>query len=243
MAEARDFHCYSHVFENLGNRTIPSDQAVRLVVQKPTYRGNRTNAFQVGCPNIPSVLFCCGFTMTTDTLPIHLAHLQSSKLSLKRPKSRLCVSSHGRHLTAWEQRSLSPPLHYVPTEIDILGRSCDVVKHGSECLDCQRISQIIANFTHENLAEREAEITNLPWRQTEKDNALARRRVGQRAWRAQKPVLCLNAVTDEDSHPLENEDESGRRLCEYWVSIFQARIEGPRHPPVRKFLAVCSESS
>ena len=35
MAEARDFHCYSHVFENLGNRTIPSDHAaVRLVIQK-----------------------------------------------------------------------------------------------------------------------------------------------------------------------------------------------------------------
>ena len=27
MAEARDFHCHSHVFENLGNRTIPSDRA------------------------------------------------------------------------------------------------------------------------------------------------------------------------------------------------------------------------
>ena len=36
-AEARDFHCYSHVFENLGNRTIPSDHtAVRLAIQKPT---------------------------------------------------------------------------------------------------------------------------------------------------------------------------------------------------------------
>ena len=33
MAEAQDFH--SHVFENLGNRTIPSDHAaVRLVIQK-----------------------------------------------------------------------------------------------------------------------------------------------------------------------------------------------------------------
>ena len=29
--------------------------------------------------------------------------------------------------------------------------------------------------------------------------------------------------------PLENEDESSRRLCEYWRSIFQARVEGPRH--------------
>ena len=36
MAEARDFHCYSHVVENLGKKTIPSDHgAVRLVIQKP----------------------------------------------------------------------------------------------------------------------------------------------------------------------------------------------------------------
>ena len=39
-----------------------------------------------------------------------------------------------------------------------------------ECLDFQRLSQIIANLTRENLAEREAEITNLPWTQT--DNVL-----------------------------------------------------------------------
>ena len=37
MAEARDFHCYSHVFENW---SIPSDQAaVRLVIQKTSNRG------------------------------------------------------------------------------------------------------------------------------------------------------------------------------------------------------------
>ena len=51
-----------------------------------------------------------------------------------------------------------------------------------------------------------------------------------------KPVLCLNAVTDEGGHPLENEDESGRRLCEYWGSIFQARVEGPRHHQYENFL-------
>ena len=39
MAEARDFHCYAHVFENLGSRTIPSDHAaVRLVIQVQTSR-------------------------------------------------------------------------------------------------------------------------------------------------------------------------------------------------------------
>ena len=44
-----------------------------------------------------------------------------------------------------------------------------------------------------------------------------------------KQVLCLSVVTDEEGHSLENEDESGRRLCEYRRSILQARIEGPRH--------------
>ena len=43
MAEARDFHCYSHVFENLGKKTILSDHAaVRFVIQKPTNRGHQS---------------------------------------------------------------------------------------------------------------------------------------------------------------------------------------------------------
>ena len=58
MAEARDFHCYTHVFENFGNRTIPSGHAaVRLVIQKPTNRGHLSKC-------IPSwmskhLVFCC----------------------------------------------------------------------------------------------------------------------------------------------------------------------------------------
>ena len=48
-AEARDFHCYSHVFENFGERSTPSDHAViRVVIQKTDYSG-----FRVGCPNSP----------------------------------------------------------------------------------------------------------------------------------------------------------------------------------------------
>ena len=42
-------------------------------------------------------------------------------------------------------------------------------------------------------------------------------------------MLSLGAVTNEEGHPLENEDESARRLCEYWGTIFQAREEGPSH--------------
>ena len=43
MAEARDFRCYSHVFEILVKENIPSDHAaVRLVIQKPTNRGHQS---------------------------------------------------------------------------------------------------------------------------------------------------------------------------------------------------------
>ena len=42
-------------------------------------------------------------------------------------------------------------------------------------------------------------------------------------------MLTLSAVTDEEDHPLENEDESGRRFCDYWRTIFQARQEGLRN--------------
>ena len=84
-----------------------------------------------------------------------------------------------------------------------------------ECVDFQRLSQIIANLTRENLAEREAEVPPFPWTQTERDVALARCRNDQRAWRNKKLVLTLSVVTDEERHPLENEDDPGRRLCQY----------------------------
>ena len=50
-----------------------------------------------------------------------------------------------------------------------------------------------------------------------------------------KPMLCLHAITDENGPPLENEDEPGRRLCDYWCTMFQARA-GPRHHPYEKIL-------
>ena len=37
-----------------------------------------------------------------------------------------------------------------------------------ECIDFQRLSQMIANLTRETFAERETEITKLPWTQTKK---------------------------------------------------------------------------
>ena len=82
-----------------------------------------------------------------------------------------------------------------------------------QTIDFRGLSQTLASLMRERIAERAAEICNLLWTRAEKDNALTKGRLGLRAWRSQKPVLCLHAVTDEDGHPLEDEDESGRRLC------------------------------
>ena len=49
-----------------------------------------------------------------------------------------------------------------------------------ECIDFQRLGKIFASFARENLEAREAEVSTLPWTQTEKDIALARCRNGQR---------------------------------------------------------------
>ena len=63
MAEARDFHCSSHVVENLGKKTIPSDHtAVRLVIQKPTYGGHPSKRSS-------------NFMTTTDSLLTRFVHL------------------------------------------------------------------------------------------------------------------------------------------------------------------------
>ena len=57
MAEARDFHYHSHVFESLVNWTIPSDHAaVRLVIPKPTTRGHQSKRFPSWMSKHP--IFC-----------------------------------------------------------------------------------------------------------------------------------------------------------------------------------------
>ena len=57
-AEARDFHCSSHLVENLGKKTIPSDHAaVRLVIQKPTSRGHQSKRIPSWMSKLPIFLF------------------------------------------------------------------------------------------------------------------------------------------------------------------------------------------
>ena len=52
---------------------------------------------------------------------------------------------------------------------------------------------------------------------------------------AYQETRAFNPVTDEEGHPLENEDESGRRLCEYWRTIFQARVDG-QHEEILRYI-------
>ena len=60
MAEARDFHCYSPVLENLGKRSIPSDHAaVRDVLQKPTTRSHQGKRIPSWMSKHP--VFCFNF--------------------------------------------------------------------------------------------------------------------------------------------------------------------------------------
>ena len=56
-----------------------------------------------------------------------------------------------------------------------------------ECVYLHGLSQIIASLTRERIEERQAAIHNFPRTQTEKDNALAKCRLGLRAWRTALP--------------------------------------------------------
>ena len=62
-----------------------------------------------------------------------------------------------------------------------------------ECIDFQRLSQIIASLTREKLEACEAEVSNFPWTQTEKDTALARCKSGQRVW-LPRNLYCLSVL-------------------------------------------------
>ena len=70
VAEARDFfHCFSHVSDNFGEQSIPSDHvAVRIVLQKPTNRCDHVK-------RIPSwmskhLVFCTDLKRISDGPPV-----------------------------------------------------------------------------------------------------------------------------------------------------------------------------
>ena len=235
MAEARYFHSYSHVFENLENRTIPSDHAaVRVVIQESTTRGHmskripsRMSKHSIFCSLLQQLDDDHRFTTDPFCALAEFVLRENVKKQTIRERSRKTPDTvSDRNLNRSYCFACLQKYTFWDTHAMLWGMEAYwrlLWSEFFECVDFQSLSQIIANLTRENRAEREAEITNLPATQTEKGTAVARCRIGQRAWRIKKPVLCLSAVTDEDGHPLENEDESGRRLCEYQGTIFQAR--------------------
>ena len=56
-------------------------------------------------------------------------------------------------------------------------------------------------------------------------------------------MLCLHAVTDDAERPLDDEDESGMRLCTYWCRIFESRPEDERHPAYETTLEFVQKAS
>ena len=229
IAEARDFHCSSHVVENLGKKTIPSDHAaVRLVIQKPTSRRHQSKhipSWMSKHPIFGSILqqlhddhrfspdpFCA--LAEFKVLQHKAKKITKRELSRQTPDcigAKLLFTSAA--LRAYRNRHLGTPMRCYEAWKPI--EDCFDTLY-FECIDFQRLSQIFASVTRENLQAREAEVSTLPWTQTEKNITLARCRSGQHAWRNKSLVLTLSAVTDEEGHPLESEDESGRRLCAYW---------------------------
>ena len=59
-----------------------------------------------------------------------------------------------------------------------------LIRFPLECVDFQRLSQNLFDPYSRRLVQREAEIRNLPWTETEKDNALTKCKHGLRAWHA-----------------------------------------------------------
>ena len=107
VAEVRVFHCNSHVFENLGNRTIPSDHAaVCMVIHKLPFRGQQGKSVPSCMSKHP--VFCSilkllydGHQYSADPFgalaePTRLAHSRSSKLFLKKAKKKQTVRELSR---------------------------------------------------------------------------------------------------------------------------------------------------
>ena len=218
---------------NLGKQTIPSDHAaVRLVIQKPTNRGHQSKripSWMSKRPIFGSILqrLHDDHRFSTDpfcALAEFKVLLHKAKKMTRRELSRQTPDCIGAKLLiacialrACRNRHLGT-----------LMRCCEAWKlvedcfdtSSFECIDFQRLSQIIASLTREMKTLKNVRLRSHTSLGRKQKKTLRRCRSGERAWRNKKPVLSLSAVTDEEGHPLENEDETGRRLCDYWGTIF-----------------------
>ena len=185
MAEARDFHCSSHVVENLGKKTIPSDHAaVRFVIQKPSKRGHQSKRIPSWMSKHPIFPYCSNFMTTTDSLMTRFVRWQNLKTFCIKPKkithrellkqTPACIGEK-LLLTSTALRA------YRNRHLGTLMRCCEAWKPiedcfdilSFECIDFQNSARFFACLTRENFQARETEVSTLPWTQTEKDIDLA----------------------------------------------------------------------
>ena len=208
------------------------------LIQTPTARGHQGNRIPSWMPKQPVFCYILKLLDEEHQYPADpCGALAAFKLILeKSKKGRLFANSHVRHLTAWE-----PSYWTASTALRAYrnNRSCDVARRGNLLGNASTQSPLNVP-TSAGSADHCCPHSGKPCRTGSRnrepplDTDRERQCYGKvQAWTSsmvrQEPMLCLHAVTDEDGHPLENEEESGRRLCDCWGTIFQVRAEGPKH--------------
>ena len=241
MTEARDFHCSTHVVENLGKKTIPSDHAeVRIVIHKPTNRGHESKRIPSWMSKHP--IFCSILQQLHDDHSFSpdpfcaqaefKVLLHKAKKMTKREPSRQALDYIGANLLITSTALRACRNRHLGT----IMRCCEAWKPFNDCfdtlsfdcIDFQRLSQIIASLTCENLEAREAEVSPLPWTQTEKDIALDRW-CGQRAWRNKKPVLTSVLLQMKRAIPWRMKMNLEQGLMNTGEPFSKHARKGPRH--------------
>ena len=130
------------MLENLGKRSIPSDQAaVRIVIQKPNVRGKRI-------PSWISKLFFALFLKrlhdATDTLPTHSARSQISKIFLKRPNSKTPDSVGAKLYLAEREAEITKS----PLDTDGERQCVSQMQNWTMCLACQKKTCALSQCCH-----------------------------------------------------------------------------------------------
>ena len=111
----------------------------------------------------------------------------------------------------------------VPIEIDILGHSCYVKKLRN------LLKTAFASFTRQKFQARVADVSTFFWTQTDRKTLLWLD-VGVDNVPVATRNLCWFSVlvTAAEGHPLENRRWIRNKTL-FWRTIYQARVEGPKH--------------
>ena len=217
MREARDFHVYSHVSDNLRERSIEWSCC------SPSPRAETDRTFRQSQANPELDVQASRFLLHPNTPTSRVLPWLTSRKSLRRQGNRLIRNSCATHRTAWGRSSwLLLPLR-VLTETDIPAHSCAVARHGnllakasthalSNALTFMCWSEMMLPSPGKEVQNGRQQHTTYPGRRRKKTTPWPN---ADSTWSSEKPLLCLHAVTDEDGHPLEDEDESGMRLCNF----------------------------